>query len=94
MGMKKPRHSQRVRRRFAVDLLCSRLIIAAFLPLFTLGGVEGNILGRWRDLCLCAAGGLLRPHGHTGIECDHPASYIHETETWNHGVPASLYVPV
>jgi Cu/Ag efflux pump CusA len=51
------------------------IIIAAFLPLFTLSGVEGYLRADGANLCLCAR---RRPacdlHDHTGVERDHLAS--------------------
>src|SRR5437879_4597240 len=72
------------------------IIIAAFLPLFTLSGVEGNIFGPMaRTYAYALAGGLLATFTIT------PASsaiilpsHLDETETWIVKKIDRIYVPV
>src|SRR5438876_7647771 len=60
------------------------IIIAAFLPLFTLSGVEGNIFGPMaRPYAYALAGGLLATFTITpALSVIILPSHIHETETW------------
>src|SRR6266704_2085984 len=72
------------------------IIIAAFLPLFTLSGVEGNIFGPMaRTYAYALAGGRLAtfpvPRALSAIILP---SHIHETETWIMALLHRLYVPV
>ena len=72
------------------------IIIAAFLPLFTLSGVEGNIFGPMaRTYAYALAGGLLATFTVTpALSAIILPSHLEETETrlvrWLHG----LYMPV
>lgn len=72
------------------------IIIAAFLPLFTLSGVEGNIFGPMaRTYAYALAGGLLATFTVTpALSAIILPSHLQETETrlvrWLHG----LYMPV
>jgi cobalt-zinc-cadmium resistance protein CzcA len=72
------------------------IIIAAFLPLFTLSGVEGNIFGPMaRTYAYALAGGLLATFTVTpALSAIILPSHLRETETrmvrWLHGV----YMPV
>ncbi len=72
------------------------IIIAAFLPLFTLSGVEGNIFGPMaRTYAYALAGGLLATFTVTpALSAIILPSHLHETETrivrWVHGI----YMPV
>src|SRR4030081_2319119 len=72
------------------------IIIAAFLPLFTLGGVEGNIFGPMaRTYAYALAGGLLATFTVTpALSAIILPSHIHETETWIVALLHRLYVPV
>jgi cobalt-zinc-cadmium resistance protein CzcA len=72
------------------------IIIAAFLPLFTLGGVEGNIFGPMaRTYAYALAGGLLATFTITpALSAIILPSHIHETETWIMALLHRLYVPV
>ncbi len=72
------------------------IIIAAFLPLFTLGGVEGNIFGPMaRTYAYALAGGLLATFTVTpALSAIILPSHIHETETWIMALLHRLYVPV
>src|SRR5262245_64978791 len=60
------------------------IIIAAFLPLFTLSGVEGNIFGPMaRTYAYALAGGLLATFTVTpALSAIILPVHIHETETW------------
>ena len=60
------------------------IIIAAFLPLFTLSGVEGNIFGPMaRTYAYALAGGLLATFTVTpALSAIILPSHMHETETW------------
>jgi len=71
------------------------IIIAAFLPLFTLGGVEGNIFGPMaRTYAYALAGGLLATFTVTpALSAIILPSHIHETETWIMALLHRLYVP-
>src|SRR5947207_6114382 len=72
------------------------IIIAAFLPLFTLSGVEGNIFGPMaRTYAYALAGGLLATFTITpALSVIILPSHIHETETWIMAFLHRLYVPV
>src|SRR6266436_5276727 len=72
------------------------IIIAAFLPLFTLGGVEGNIFGPMaRTYAYALAGGLLATFTVTpALSAIILPSHIRETETWIMALLHRLYVPV
>src|ERR1019366_1446730 len=71
------------------------IIIAAFLPLFTLSGVEGNIFGRMaRTYAYALAGGLLATFTITpALSAIILPSHVHETETWIMAFVHRLYVP-
>ena len=66
------------------------IIIAAFLPLFTLSGVEGNIFGPMaRTYAYALAGGLLATFTVTpALERDHPALAHRGNRNADHEVPA------
>ena len=72
------------------------IIIAAFLPLFTLSGVEGNIFGPMaRTYAYALAGGLLATFTVTpALSAIVLPSHIHETETWIVKKLDAIYVPV
>jgi heavy metal efflux system protein len=72
------------------------IIIAAFLPLFTLSGVEGNIFGPMaRTYAYALAGGLLATFTVTpALSAIILPSHIRETETWIVKELDRLYVPV
>src|SRR3979490_739223 len=72
------------------------IIIAAFLPLFTLSGVEGNIFGPMaRTYAYALAGGLLATFTITpALSAIILPSHMHETETWIMAFLHRLYVPV
>src|SRR5947209_1666391 len=72
------------------------IIFAAFLPLFTLSGVEGNIFGPMaRTYAYALAGGLLATFTITpALSVIILPSHIHETETWIMAFLHRLYVPV
>ncbi|HEY5128923.1 MAG TPA: efflux RND transporter permease subunit, partial [Bradyrhizobium sp.] len=72
------------------------IIIAAFLPLFTLSGVEGNIFGPMaRTYAYALAGGLLATFTVTpALSAIILPSHIHETETRIMAFLHRLYVPV
>src|SRR5256886_13006430 len=72
------------------------IIIAAFIPLFTLSGVEGNIFGPMaRTYAYALAGGLLATFTVTpALSAIILPSHIHETETWIVKFLDRLYVPV
>ena len=72
------------------------IIIAAFLPLFTLSGVEGNIFGPMaRTYAYALAGGLLATFTVTpALSALILPSHLHETETWIVKKLDALYVPV
>jgi cobalt-zinc-cadmium resistance protein CzcA len=72
------------------------IIIAAFLPLFTLSGVEGNIFGPMaRTYAYALAGGLLATFTVTpALSMIILPSHIQETETWIMRQLDRLYVPV
>src|SRR6266700_3890217 len=72
------------------------IIIAAFLPLFTLSGVEGNIFGPMaRTYAYALAGGLLATFTVTpALSVIILPSHVHETETWIMALLHRLYVPV
>jgi heavy metal efflux system protein len=72
------------------------IIIAAFLPLFTLSGVEGNIFGPMaRTYAYALAGGLLATFTVTpALSALILPSHMQETETWIMGWLHRLYMPV
>jgi len=72
------------------------IIIAAFLPLFTLSGVEGNIFGPMaRTYAYALAGGLLATFTVTpALSAIILPAHIHETETWIMKRLDRIYVPV
>src|SRR6195952_1817187 len=72
------------------------IIIAAFLPLFTLSGVEGNIFGPMaRTYAYALAGGLLATFTVTpALSALILPSHLHETETWIVKKLDAIYVPV
>src|SRR6185369_1994327 len=72
------------------------IIIAAFLPLFTLSGVEGNIFGPMaRTYAYALAGGLLATFTVTpALSAIILPMHIHETETWIVKQLDRIYVPV
>src|SRR5229473_2902603 len=72
------------------------IIIAAFLPLFTLGGVEGNIFGPMaRTYAYALAGGLLATFTITpALSVIILPSHIHETETRIMAFLHRLCIPV
>src|SRR5437763_8352876 len=72
------------------------IIIAAFLPLFTLSGVEGNIFGPMaRTYAYALAGGLLATFTVTpALSAIILPSHLDETETWIVKRIDRLYVPV
>src|SRR3954449_3041080 len=72
------------------------IIIAAFLPLFTLSGVEGNIFGPMaRTYAYALAGGLLATFTVTpALSAIILPVHMHETETWIMKWLDRLYVPV
>ena len=72
------------------------IIIAAFLPLFTLSGVEGNIFGPMaRTYAYALAGGLIATFTVTpALSAIILPSHLDETETWIVKKLDRLYVPV
>ena len=72
------------------------IIIAAFLPLFTLSGVEGNIFGPMaRTYAYALAGGLLATFTVTpALSALILPSHVEETETWIMRQLHRLYMPV
>ena len=72
------------------------IIIAAFLPLFTLSGVEGNIFGPMaRTYAYALAGGLLATFTVTpALSAIILPSHMEETETWIMAFLHRLYLPV
>jgi heavy metal efflux system protein len=72
------------------------IIIAAFLPLFTLSGVEGNIFGPMaRTYAYALAGGLLATFTVTpALSAIILPVHIHETETWIVKQLDRIYMPV
>src|ERR1700752_4320852 len=72
------------------------IIIAAFLPLFTLSGVEGNIFGPMaRTYAYALAGGLIPTFTVTpALSAIILPVHIHETETWIVKKLDCIYVPV
>lgn len=72
------------------------IIIAAFLPLFTLSGVEGNIFGPMaRTYAYALAGGLLATFTITpALSAIILPSHMDEAETWIVRKLDQLYVPV
>src|SRR5438270_2042252 len=72
------------------------IIIAAFLPLFTLSGVEGNIFGPMaRTYAYALAGGLLATFTVTpALSAIILPSHMEETETWIMAFLHRVYMPV
>src|ERR1700754_807927 len=72
------------------------IIVAAFIPLFTLSGVEGNIFGPMaRTYAYALAGGLLATFTVTpALSAIVLPSHMHEIETRVMGFLHRLYVPV
>jgi cobalt-zinc-cadmium resistance protein CzcA len=72
------------------------IIIAAFLPLFTLSGVEGNIFGPMaRTYAYALAGGLLATFTITpALSAIILPAHVEETETWIVRQLHRLYMPV
>ncbi|WKA30862.1 efflux RND transporter permease subunit [Bradyrhizobium roseum] len=72
------------------------IIIAAFLPLFTLSGVEGNIFGPMaRTYAYALAGGLLATFTVTpALSAIILPSHLHEAETWVVKQLDRVYLPV
>src|SRR6478609_1686603 len=72
------------------------IIIAAFLPLFTLSGVEGNIFGPMaRTYAYALAGGLLATFTVTpALSAIILPSHVHETETKVMLILHRLYMPL
>jgi cobalt-zinc-cadmium resistance protein CzcA len=72
------------------------IIIAAFLPLFTLSGVEGNIFGPMaRTYAYALAGGLIATFTVTpALSALILPSHLNEAETWVVKQLDRLYVPV
>src|SRR3954464_6097969 len=72
------------------------IIVAAFIPLFTLSGVEGNIFGPMaRTYAYALAGGLLATFTVTpALSAIILPSHIGETETWIVKQLDRLYLPV
>jgi cobalt-zinc-cadmium resistance protein CzcA len=72
------------------------IIVAAFLPLFTLGGVEGNIFGPMaRTYAYALAGGLLATFTVTpALSAIILPAHMHETETWIVRKLDAIYLPV
>jgi cobalt-zinc-cadmium resistance protein CzcA len=72
------------------------IIIAAFLPLFTLSGVEGNIFGPMaRTYAYALAGGMLATFTITpALSAIILPAHVQETETWIMAFLHRLYVPV
>lgn len=72
------------------------IIIAAFLPLFTLSGVEGNIFGPMaRTYAYALAGGLLATFTITpALSAIILPAYVRETETWIMATLHRLYAPM
>src|ERR1700754_50236 len=72
------------------------IIIAAFLPLFTLSGVEGNIFGPMaRTYAYALAGGLLATFTVTpALSAIILPAHVEETETWIMAILHRLYAPM
>src|ERR1700738_5091203 len=72
------------------------IIIAAFLPLFTLSGVEGNIFGPMaRTYAYALAGGLLATFTVTpALSAIILPAHVEETETWIMRLLHRIYMPV
>ncbi|MBR0694659.1 efflux RND transporter permease subunit [Bradyrhizobium lablabi] len=72
------------------------IIIAAFLPLFTLSGVEGNIFGPMaRTYAYALAGGLLATFTVTpALSAIILPAHIQETETWIVKQLYKVYLPI
>jgi cobalt-zinc-cadmium resistance protein CzcA len=77
-------------------LFASIIIVAAFIPLFTLSGVEGNIFGPMaRTYAYALTGGLLATFTVTpALSAIILPSHMKETETWIVKSLHVLYVPV
>src|ERR1700740_2902270 len=71
------------------------IIIAAFIPLFTLSGVEGHIFGPMaKTYAYALAGGLLATFTVTPALCAVLLpEHVRETETWVVRVLHRLYTP-
>src|SRR5206468_5059228 len=72
------------------------IIIAAFIPLFTLSGVEGNIFGPMaRTYAYALAGGMLATFTITpALSAIILPAHVQETETWIMASLHRLYAPV
>lgn len=72
------------------------IIIAAFLPLFTLSGVEGNIFGPMaRTYAYALAGGLIATFTVTpALSAIILPAHLHEAETWVVKQLDRIYLPV
>ena len=72
------------------------IIIAAFLPLFTLSGVEGHIFGPMaKTYAYALAGGLIATFTVTpALSAILLPEHVRETETWVVRVLHRLYMPV
>ena len=72
------------------------IIIAAFIPLFTLSGVEGNIFGPMaRTYAYALAGGLIATFTVTpALSAIILPAHVEETETWLMHMLHRVYVPV
>src|ERR1700748_545874 len=72
------------------------IIVAAFIPLFTLSGVEGNIFGPMaRTYAYALAGGLLATFTVTpALSAIVLPAHVHETETWIMRILHRVYMPV
>src|SRR6202161_2220848 len=72
------------------------IIIAAFLPLFTLSGVEGNIFGPMaRTYAYALAGGMLATFTITpALSAIILPSHVQESQTWIMDRVHRLYIPV
>jgi heavy metal efflux system protein len=72
------------------------IIIAAFIPLFTLSGVEGNIFGPMaRTYAYALAGGLLATFTVTpALSAIILPAHVEETQTWLMNMLHGLYMPV
>src|SRR5471032_136220 len=72
------------------------IIIAAFIPLFTLSGVEGNIFGPMaRTYAYALAGGLLATFTVTpALSALILPAHVHETQTWIMRFLHRIYMPV
>jgi heavy metal efflux system protein len=77
-------------------LFAAAIIIAAFLPLFTLSGVEGHIFGPMaKTYAYALAGGLLATFTVTpALSAVILPEHVHETETWIVRWAHRIYEPV